>query len=264
MNDERGRSVRRDAGFAQVFNLRDLGGLPTEDGRRVRRGRLFRSDSPHRATPEDVERLRSLGLRLVIDLRQAAERDAFGVAAEDVAARHHHLPVFDVSSGGGRQAVTGSIRADMEAAFERDGQAGEYLYMLEHGAPTFVGALEAIAGPDGLPALFHCAVGKDRTGVLAACALTLLGVPAGEVAADYARTEPGMLALTEWAEQHEPVYGHDLRTATPGDGTWTRPGTMLRFLDLVGQRHGSIGAFLRDAGLPDEVPARLAALLLEG
>lgn len=251
------------APFAQVFNLRDLGGLPTSDGRRVRTRRLFRSDSPHRATAEDRARLGELGLGLVIDLRQSSERAAFGVAAADVAARHHHLPVFDVSSGGGREAVTGEIRDGMAAAFERHGQAGEYLFMLEHGAATFIGALEALAEPDHLPALFHCAVGKDRTGVLAALALTLLGVPPDEVAADYARSHEGMAALVAWAVEHEPDYGADLRGHAPSQGPWTRPEVMHRFLGLVAEHHGSVDAFLAAAGLPADVPGRLRELLLE-
>lgn len=251
------------AGFAQVFNLRDLGGLPTTDGRQVRPRRLFRSDSPHRATDEDRGRLRELGLGLVIDLRQASERAAFGVAAAEVAARHHHLPVFDVTSGQRRDTATGSIRDGMAAAFERDGQAGEYLFMLEHGAATFVGALEALAEPDHLPALFHCAVGKDRTGVLAALSLTLLGVPADEVAADYARSHDGMTALVDWAVEHEPAYGDDLRGHAPHRGPWTRPEVMHRFLDLVSEHHGSVPGFLADAGLPADVPGRLRDLLLD-
>ena len=250
------------AGFAQVFNLRDLGGPRTRDGGRVRHGRLYRSDSPHRATTEDLDRLRALGLRLVIDLRQATERDTFGVVTSDVAARHAHLPVFDVLTGSGRQAVSGDVEADMRDAARRHGQAGEYLYMLEHGAPTFVEALELLADADHLPALFHCAVGKDRTGVLAALALTLVGVAPRDVAADYARTTAGIGALARWAEEHEPEYGADLRAVQP-DGAWTRPEVMLAFLDLVDERHGSVEAFLRGAGLPVEVPGRLRQLLVE-
>lgn len=249
------------AGFAQVFNLRDLGGVPAADGRHVRTGRLFRSDSLHRATPGDLERLRALGLQLVIDLRQATERDTFGTAAPDVATRHAHLPVFDVLTGSGRQALSGEVEQEMLAAARQHGQAGEYLYMLQRGSATFVQALEALADPDHLPALFHCAVGKDRTGVLAALALSLVGVAPEDVAADYARTTPGIEALARWAEEHEPEYGADLRAVQPA-GAWTTPEAMVGFLDLVTEHHGSVAAFLHAAGLPEDVPARLQELLL--
>lgn len=249
------------AAFSQVFNLRDLGGVATVEGRTVQQGRLFRSDSPHRATADDLDRLRTLGLRLVIDLRQTTERETFGIVTADVAARQAHLPVFDAITGSGRQALSGDVERDMRAAARRHGQAGEYLYMLEHGATTFIGALELLADGDNLPALFHCAVGKDRTGVLAALALTLVGVAPRDVAADYARTTAGIEALARWAEQHEPAYGQDLRAVQP-DGAWTRPEVMLHFLDLVAERHGSVGAFLHGAGMSHDVPARLRQLLL--
>lgn len=243
--------------FAQVFNLRDLGGLPTVDGGRVRGGRLYRSDSPHRATVDDVGALRGLGLNLVLDLREHRERQDFGIAADEVASRRMHLPVFDITLG------DPSFDEGMAAAARRNGRPGEYLFMLEQGAGAFVEALTLLSTPDHLPALFHCAVGKDRTGVLAALVLTLVGVPEDQVAADYARSHPGMVALTHWAEQHEPDYGHYLRQHHPDDDLpWTTAEMMHDFLALVADRHGSLEAFLTSAGLPDDVPPRLRDLLV--
>lgn len=247
-----------DTTFAQVFNLRDLGGLPAADGRQVRRGLLFRSDSPHRATVDDLAVLRGMGLNLVLDLREHRERQDAGIAADEVASRRAHLPVFDVTLG------DATFEQGMDDAARRHGRAGEYLFMLERGASAYVEALQLLATPDHLPALFHCAVGKDRTGVLAALVLTLVGVPEDEVAADYARSHPGMVALTSWAEQHEPDYGSFLRGHAPEEGEhWTTEPMMLGFLDLVADRHGSLEAFITSAGLPDDVPARLRDLLLE-
>lgn len=246
-----------DTTFARVFNLRDLGGLPADGGRRLQRGRLFRSDSPHRATVDDLAVLRGLELNLVLDLREHRERQDFGIAADEVASRRAHLPVFDITLG------DATFDQGMAAAARRDGRPGEYLFMLEHGARTFVEALQLLATSDHLPALFHCAVGKDRTGVLAALVLTLLGVPEDEVADDYARSHPGMVTLTTWAEQHEPDYGRYLRGHAPDQGRWTTAEMMIGFLDLVADRHGSLEAFITAAGLPDDVPGRLRDLLLE-
>lgn len=250
--------VSRDTTFARVFNLRDLGGLPADGGRRLQRGRLFRSDSPHRATVDDLAVLRGLDLNLVLDLREHRERQDFGIVADEVASRRTHLPVFDITLG------DTSFDEEMAEASRRHGRPGEYLFMLERGAPTFVEALQLLATPDHLPALFHCAVGKDRTGVLAALVLTLIGVPEQEVAADYARSHPGLVALTTWAEDHEPEYGRFLRGHAPAEGDrWTTAQMMLGFLELVADRHGSLEAFITSAGLPDDVPGRLRDLLLE-
>lgn len=250
--------VSADTTFTQVFNLRDLGGLPAADGHRVQRGRLFRSDSPHRATVDDLAVLQGMDLNLVLDLREHRERQDFGIAADEVASRRAHLPVFDITLG------DSSFDDGMAAAARRHGRPGEYLFMLEHGADTFVEALQLLATDDHLPALFHCAVGKDRTGVLAALVLTLVGVPEDEVAADYARSHPGMVALTSWAEQHEPEYGQYLRAYHPDDDApWTTAEMMHDFLALVADRHGSLEDFVTSAGLPDDVPGRLRDLLLD-
>ena len=86
------RRVPLEAGF----NFRDLGGHETADGRRVRSGVLYRADTLHRLTAADLDVLRGLGLRTVIDLRTRAELERFGRAglADDEVA-HHHLPMVD-------------------------------------------------------------------------------------------------------------------------------------------------------------------------
>ena len=67
--------------------------------------------------------------------------------------------------------------------------------MLEDAAPQIVGALTALAAPDARPAVFHCTAGKDRTGLLSALVLSLLGVPEETVVADYALSGEAMARL---------------------------------------------------------------------
>ena len=81
-----------------VHNFRDLGGYPTVDGRVTRWRTLFRSDGLDRLTGADLEVVRELGIRTVIDLRTQGELDArgrFPVEAHPVA--FHHLPGIDVT-----------------------------------------------------------------------------------------------------------------------------------------------------------------------
>lgn len=242
----------------QVFNLRDLGGLPTTDGGRVRRGVLLRADSPHRASADDLVLLERLGLALLIDLRESSERDWFGVAAPSLARRHVHLPVFDLT-----QRSQDAFDDGMAAAARRRGRAGEYAYMFDHATGAFVEGLRLLAEPDHLPALFHCAVGKDRTGILAALTLHLVGVPDEGVAADYARSHDGMVALQAWAAQHEPRYGANLARGGPTDGeAWTTPEMILGFLDEVRGQHGSVRDALVAGGMAPDLPDRLRAVLV--
>src|SRR5689334_2931769 len=88
---------RRRLELEQVFNFRDLGGYRTVDGPQLRWGRVFRADGLHRLTESDLEAVRRLGLRTVIDLRtpaELAERGTFPVDAHPV--DFHHLPIIDV------------------------------------------------------------------------------------------------------------------------------------------------------------------------
>ncbi|MGH3657129.1 MAG: tyrosine-protein phosphatase, partial [Micromonosporaceae bacterium] len=101
----------------------------------------------------------------------------------------------------------------------------------------------------------HCLVGKDRTGIISALTLSLLGVPDDDVADEYALSTEGFLRLTAWERQE---YGDQAPVHKPS----TRE-TMLHYLAELRARHGSIPGYVRDAGLTDAQIASLAANLLE-
>ena len=86
--------------FDGCFNFRDLGGYPTDDGRRTRWRRLFRADGLSRLTENDMAALASLGIVTVIDLRTDLEADTQGRFPEDVdGVSYHHLPLTDTLPG---------------------------------------------------------------------------------------------------------------------------------------------------------------------
>jgi protein-tyrosine phosphatase len=169
--------------FEGVQNFRDLGGYRAEGGGRVRWGRLFRSDSLHKLTAADLAAFERLGLGVVIDLRGDRERET------------HPNPIARAV----QVAVTGQPPVDPDAPDERDrslsGSAdGErilrdlYVGMLEHSPALFHRIFTALLEPNGMPAVFHCHAGKDRTGVLAALVLLAVGVSAEDVLDDYELT----------------------------------------------------------------------------
>jgi protein-tyrosine phosphatase len=241
--------------FDACFNFRDLGGHETADGRRVRTGLLYRADTLHRLADRDLDVLRGLRLRTVIDLRTRDELDRFGRAGlADDEVVHLHLPMID--------EVRREDIAPDEAAPSPEQRGELYFRMVERGGPAVADALRALAGPDALPAVFHCTAGKDRTGVLAALVLGLLGVPDEDIAADYAVTERARERRWAWMEANEP----ELAAAYAQMPTWmweARAETMLTFLSLVRARHGSIPALLADLGLDQPTLATLTARLLD-
>ena len=137
------------------MNFRDLGGYVVASGDAVTRWRtLFRADGLGELTVGDFTVLRDLGIRTVIDLRAAyeLERGQFDVASHPVS--YHHIPFIE------------SIPDPEEFDRRPDLLEAQYLEMLDNAGTEIRSALEVLAGPDALPAVFHCTAGKDRTGLL--------------------------------------------------------------------------------------------------
>jgi protein-tyrosine phosphatase len=244
------RLVRLDA----VHNFRDLGGFPTADGHTTRWRRLFRADGLYRLTPADLEVIRELGLRTVIDLRTFAELDERGTFPH---AEHpvdfHHVPVIDNT-----WTAADGEHADDAADFLE----AAYLSMLDQGAPRLAEALTTLCRPGALPAVFHCAAGKDRTGMLAMMVLGCLDVPDEYIVADYALTAEGMQRMREWAKrEYSELF--DRIDAGPAVFSAAVPEAMLRMIGHVRQQHGSIRSFALQLGVAPEALAHLRSELVE-
>ncbi|MFD7596780.1 tyrosine-protein phosphatase [Kitasatospora sp. NPDC059812] len=230
--------------FERLHNFRDLGGHPAADGRSVRRGLLYRSDSLGKLTsPADLDRLQALGVRTVIDLRYPWEIAAKGRVPDYEGLVYHNLSI--------------EHRPYDQAEIDPDVDPWRYLAdrfaeVAEDGVEEIREALEVIAAAEE-PVAFHCASGKDRTGLIAALVLTLLGVSEGDIAADFARTElatPHLIA--EWHAAHP---GRTLRW--PGYGRAPETVIRLALADLAA-RHGSVEDYATvTLGFS---PARIAAL----
>lgn len=237
--------------FTFVFNVRDLGGLPTVDGRVLRKGRLYRADGVQRLSGEDLETARALGLRTVIDLRTAGEIERGRFPVEDIEVAWHHLPMIE------RMWSDAELRAtDGAANFLRD----RYVEMLDEGAASLPVIAELVAG--GAPALFHCAAGKDRTGVVAAFLLGLVGVAPDDIAHDYHLSAHAMEAFTTWLAEHYPD-AVDAMTSQPKEYLAAPPEAMTSFLAEVDGRYGSMLGLAHHLGVPDATIHRLRAALLD-
>lgn len=168
-----------------TMNLRDLGGYRGIGGRQVRWGRVFRSDALHALTAGDLAVFGRLGLRVVYDLRRQVERDRQPTVrlAEDV--RSVVLPIGGDPDDTNQPELIDQILAGEVVEADDEFMAGEYRRMVDDAAPHFGELLTRLTDPDGLPALFHCTAGKDRTGVAAALLLSTLGVDEDVVLDDY-------------------------------------------------------------------------------
>ena len=241
-------------------NFRDLGGYPTEDGRRTRWRRLFRSGSMSRIAGADVGRLNALRIDTICDLRTNAERSRHPTAwcAGNAIAIWHRD--HEHSSGAIAPLLAQShltvdgVRAAMQDAYRN---------LPYEQAPSYRQLFLQVAS-GRLPLVFHCSAGKDRTGIAAALLLTAIGVPRHVVEEDYLVTNETTSTLVRFVES-DTKYGPFLRawgeTAMPL--LRAEPGYLSAMFEAVEARHGSVEAYLRDAlELPEStVPAIRAALL---
>jgi protein-tyrosine phosphatase len=244
--------IARHVDFEACFNFRDLGGYATTDGRTVAWGCVYRSDMFHRMTVADRERLQALGLRTVIDLRSTAELSRLGrFDHHEVDFRHH--PVFE-------EETTRLPPLPGRDDPEPDDPAETYLVLAEEGATAFADALRVLAEGQH-PAVFHCAAGKDRTGMLAALLLTALDVPEDIVVGDYQLTEAALPRQRAWLDRYDPQGAADMDNVAP----WllAAPASLMRaFLDGLRSRHGSPMGYLTDIGVDTAVLDALRARLL--
>jgi len=250
------RHPRRLVALDAVHNFRDLGGYRTRDGRTTKWRTLFRADGLYRLTTDDLEAVRTLGLRTVIDLRTEQELDLHGrFPFEYHPITFHHVPVMDSTWSGMPQIeVTGRDPAEfLEWA---------YLDMLEQTPERFARAVEHLCEAELLPAVFHCAAGKDRTGVLAMLVLGTLGVPDDVIIADYALTAEAMERMREWARREAPQLSQRWKE-TPSQFMAAVPEAMHRVLSVVNERHGSVRELVLHLGVTPESIARLEAAMLD-
>jgi protein-tyrosine phosphatase len=232
------------------LNFRDLGGYPTADGRRVRWRRLFRSDALHGLTAADVRRLRDeLGIGEVIDLRSSAELRADGrgiLEAEPIG--FHHVPLFDGDTRG------------REVPLEVTSLAERYFLLAEIAREAIAAVMRILAHSRGA-AVYHCAAGKDRTGVVSAVILGALGVKDEIIVADYAASQENLEAIVARLMAAEGYRA--MLEALPPDTLHAQPETMVELLDRVRQRYGSMRGYLAAASVSDETLLALERALLE-
>jgi protein-tyrosine phosphatase len=181
-----------------VRNFRDVGGLPTADGRRVRYGVLFRSGHLAHATPDDAAVLAGLRLHTVFDFRNGDDIALEGPDTALPGTRNINMPLSDPAEGAGfwhivREGDAASLRellGDGKAA-ARMSAAYRKLILERTGEHTRMLALLSEPQDPAVPALLHCAAGKDRAGTSVAIILLALGVQRSAIEADYLESNAG-------------------------------------------------------------------------
>lgn len=244
--------MTRFAPVASHFNLRDLGGLHTADGRVLAAGRLYRGASLHRLAGDDLEAVKALRLRSVLDLRSSLElRQTGSLAAADIAATVLHNPMFETVPDAALDSTSGPAMT----------LARLYSGMLEVGAAAIATTIERLADDRHLPLLFYCTAGKDRTGVMAAMILKLVGVSNEQIVADYAASKEPMEALIRWLRDSD-LAAHREMMQLPRGLIEAPAEAMSRFLAELDERYASADGYARSCGVSRATIERVKRNLL--
>jgi protein-tyrosine phosphatase len=257
---------RRHVALEGAQNFRDLGGYPTEDGRQVRWGLLYRSDNLAHLTDADLERIRAMNIRLVCDFRSPEEKaeEPDRLPAEDppdVAA----LPIFDESFSPSNLREKFSS-GDLDDLDLRQTLTEANRLFATRFAGQYAAMFERLIQPENLPAVVHCTAGKDRAGFASAVILRTLGVPEETVYEDFLLTNhytAQKIERTLWMIRLGSLFRVDPEQVRPVLGV--ERGYLAAALDEIQKQYGSFDAYRRKAlGLSDTETEAFRELALEG
>jgi len=235
-----------------TYNVRDIGGYKTKDGRTIAWRRVLRGDAIHKVDDAGREIFQSFNLSTSLDLREEDERteapDNLNASVKLVS-----VPVFTYST---TEVKPVSDRKALSSLDE------VYKYVIAERGVALVAALRELAQPDALPVIVHCTAGKDRTGIVIALLLASLGVPDDVIAADFAATS---LFLTqeffEGITERAVNNGQDRQQYTAM--LKCEPSLILNVLKQIRDSHEDVSSYLIHHGMPAEELDRLRLLILE-
>ena len=246
-----GESLGLALGMDTVPNLRDVGGYKTRDGKTVARGVAYRSDTFNPMSAEEIKRLERLALKNDYDLRTNAEVKAMPDELPP-GVEYHQLNVLADEKG--------AAAAELEALLHQPKKANkvlgdgkiEAMFMqvyrafitLPSAKQSYRALFQDLANPEMAPGVFHCTTGKDRTGWAAAALLTLLGVPAETVMADYMRTNDYTLPQFQHAIDAFVAGGGERSIALAVLGV--KPEYLEASLDEMQKQYGSIESYFSE------------------
>ena len=225
--------------FEGCFNFRDIGGYPTKEGKKIKKGIYFRTGRQDRMSEKDLAELKNLKISTQIDLRKPEEiLDQGKGPLENMGADYINIPI--IPDGGSDQLSR--LVGDTGISGKR------YLGYLEFGPESWLKIFEILANKDSLPLVLHCTAGKDRTGVSTAFLLSVLGVDRDLIEADYKLTNLDTERQADFIENSGGFpEGVDrdamiLAAGVPEDA-------MAVFLDGVESRWGSVLGYLEEIGI---------------
>ncbi|MEQ8673221.1 MAG: tyrosine-protein phosphatase [Aggregatilineales bacterium] len=245
-----------------AVNFRDLGGYVTGDGKRVRWGRVYRAGGLATLSDADVTLLNHAGLRLICDLRTEDEATKEPDRVPE-SIQYKHMPIKN-------ETRTSSLQQAWAVLTMNNARLTGYMHdaytrvTIDENAALIGQVLREIADDKNLPMVIHCSAGKDRTGIISAIVLSLLGVPDETILADYSLSNHYYDNFRQFAERN---IGQMRRFGITGDRLYplliADVDTLQLALRHIRKRYGSIESYvLTAAGIDEDVLTALRNNLL--
>ena len=253
-------SAARIVPLERSVNFRDLGGYRTQDGRRIKRGKLYRSGDMSGLADNDLSYLATLGVRTLCDLRSTSERtrhpnEWVGAQAVRYWARDYEENFGDLR----RLMMQASMTAEQARAAMIDGY-GRAPY--DHSASYRELFLRIAA--DEIPLAFHCTAGKDRTGVGAALILEALNVPRATIVADYVLSDDAAEGIQRLRPGESEALARRLAPGVVRELLRADACYLEAAFAAIEAGHGSVSGYLSaQLGVDDRMLRRIRSQLLE-
>lgn len=243
--------INRKRDLPKTYNVRDMGGYQSKDGRPTQWKRLLRADNLHRLTPESVRSLKADGVTTVIDLRFSTELEATpNPFAHEKGVAYHHIPLIESSDNASHEVLK---NGPCESAWN--------IAILEGWTGNVARVLTTIADAPPGTVLFHCHAGKDRTGLIGLLVLAAMGVSDIDLVADYMESNKNLEPMFEeirlkWGATPETRAQIDLRL-------YGQPEMVTGTLAFIRNHHGSVARYFKALGLTDDQMKALVHRLLQ-
>lgn len=236
-----------------VHNFRDIGGYRARDGAFVKHNLVYRADGLYRLSSTDMETIRQIGIKTVIDLRTEKELSDNGTFPVD----QHPVDFHNVS-----------LMDDIweEADIPHFNSIADFLVwgyrdIMKNAHDRFARAFDLVAQHEAPPVVYHCAAGKDRTGLLTMMLLGSLGVSRDDIVHDYALSAEAMKRLQEWVLKTNPEREHVI-TDAPAHFLAAEPDAMHAIIDDFTAGHSDFADAVIAYGISEDSIERLHSFML--
>jgi protein-tyrosine phosphatase len=209
-----------------ILNCRDLGGYPSKYGY-TKFGRFIRCGTVARPTDKDISMLKELNISTVIDLRGDFEFENQPNDMQRLTDNVNHISLYELNVADAKD-----IKVKLHEIYE---------HIVNNYKGGIASALKTIASsPDGA-VLYHCFLGKDRTGILSLMLLTIAGVDEDDIVADYQLT---FTYLESFIRSHsEALWETDMSMH------YSQPETMRSLISYIKEKYGSVINYILQTGV---------------